>query len=196
MGATTRRLPRRPHRRTERMRARLAPARPQRESGTLGAWWARLRSAPALSGLALAAVALLVLSNVYWFGRVNGLERRAAAGESALAGLANATAIELRAEALAPGAQGVVYKSTDGQTAVLCVYGMPALPAGKAYQLWLTNNGGRESGGLFTVSDYGFGLLIVRPGRALREYSGLGVTVEPAGGSAGPTSPRVIGGSL
>jgi anti-sigma-K factor RskA len=177
---------------TERMRERLAPSR---HEAAPSAWWTRLRGAflvPALS----AAVLLLVLTNVYWFGRVNHLDHQVAEQASLVASLANAPATALRGEASAPYAQGVVYASTSGQAALLCVYGMPALPSDKAYQLWLIKDGKRESGGVFQVSDKGFGFLMVKPAHPLTDYSAVGITIEPIGGSLAPTSPRVLGGNL
>jgi anti-sigma-K factor RskA len=177
---------------TERMRRRLEPARQQAAPEP---WWARLRIraiVPALS----AAVLLLVISNLYWAGRVNRLEQQATRQAASLAGLAGAPAIPLRADGSGGWSQGVVYAPADGQMALLCVYGMPALTPDKTYQLWLIKDGKRDSGGIFRVTQDGFGLLVIRPERPLSEYSAVGITVEPAGGSPGPTSPRVLGASL
>jgi anti-sigma-K factor RskA len=176
----------------ERMQHRLAPPR---QDVAPAPWWTRLRSRLLVPGLAF-AVLLLVITNFYWFSRTSGLQHQLTEQASLLASLANASAISLHADAPAPNAQGVVYASTKGQIALLCVYGMPELPPDKAYQVWLIKDGKRESGGMFQVSEYGFGFLMVKPTRPLNEYSALGITVEPIGGSPAPTSPRVLGGSL
>ena len=164
--------------------------------GPPGPWWAGLRLravAPVLVGLVL----LLAVTNFYWAGRVNRLERQRTEQASAFARLlAEAPTIPLIADTPPAYMQGVVYAPTQGQLALLCVYDMPALPADKAYQLWLIRDGMRDSGGVFQVSKDGFGLLVIRPDRPLSEYSALGITVEPAGGSPAPTSPRVLGASL
>jgi anti-sigma-K factor RskA len=177
---------------TERMRERLAPLRNEAASR---AWWIRLRGALLVPALA-AVVLLLVVTNIYWFGRMNRLDRQVTEQASLVASLADAPATALRGEASAPYAQGVVYASTSGQAALLCVYGMPALPSDKAYQLWLIKDGKRESGGVFQVSANGFGFLMVKPAHPLTDYSSVGITVEPIGGSPAPTSPRVLGGNL
>jgi anti-sigma-K factor RskA len=177
---------------TERMRQRLAPAR---HEAAPRAWWTRLRGAFVVPALA-AAVLLLLVTNLYWFGQMNRLDRQVAQQASLVASLANAPTIPLSAEASAPYAQGVVYPSTDGQAALLCVYGMPALPPDKVYQLWLIKDGKRESGGVFQVNEGGFGFLMVKPARPLTDYGSVGITIEPIGGSPAPTSPRVLGGSL
>jgi anti-sigma-K factor RskA len=177
---------------TEHMRRRLAPApRP----ATPGSWWASLRLravGPALAGL----IFVLAITNFYWVGRVNRLERQATDPAAFLARLADAPTVALTADTPESYAQGVVYRPTDSPIALLCVYGMPALPADKTYQLWLIKDGQRDNGGLFRVSKDGFGLLVIRPNRPLSDYSAVGVTVEPAGGSPAPTSPRVLGANL
>jgi anti-sigma-K factor RskA len=177
---------------TERMQRRLAPA-PQEVAPR--PWWARLRPRPAVFALG-AAVLLLAVTNFYWFGRMKGLEQRTAAPAASFSWLADAAAVPLRADGSGAWAQGVVYAPKDAQPALLCVYGMPALPVGKSYQVWLIKDGKRDSGGLFQVSPDGFGLLVLRPQRPLSEYNAVGITVEPAGGSPAPTSPRVLGASL
>jgi anti-sigma-K factor RskA len=90
----------------------------------------------------------------------------------------------------------VLYFRPESQVAALHVYGLPLLEEGKVYQLWLIWDGQRESGGLFEVNEEGEGTLLIQAQRALGEYQAVGVTVEPTGGSPGPTSPRVIGGKL
>jgi anti-sigma-K factor RskA len=177
---------------TERMRRRLAASRPEQKPAP---WWARLRLgtlAPVLGALVL----LLAITNFYWVGRVNRLQHQANEQSAFLARLADAPAVPLTAEAAAPYAQGVVYRPIDSPVALLCVYGLPALPTDKSYQLWLIKEGQRDSGGLFRVTQDGFGLLVIRPEHPLSEYSAVGITVEPAGGSPAPTSPRVLGASL
>ena len=167
---------------TERMRERLTPVR---HEAAPRAWWSRLRGAFLVPALA-AAVLLLLVTNLYWFGRMNRLDRQVTEQASLVASLANAPAIALRGEASAPYAQGVVYASTSGQAALLCVYGMPTLPSDKAYQLWLIKDGKRESGGVFQVSDNGFGFLMVRPAYPLTDYSSVGITSNPSVGAPRP----------
>ncbi len=177
---------------TERMQRRLAPVTTQT---TLTPRWARFRKAWAIPALA-AAIVLLVSTNVYWFGRTTVLERQSVAQALAFTGLANAPAVSLRADASATRGQGMFYASDDGQIALVCVYYMPELPADKTYQVWLLKDGVRESGGVFNVTQDGFGLAVIRPQGSLADYDAVGITVEPAGGSSAPTSPRVIGASI
>ena len=89
----------------------------------------------------------------------------------------------------------VLYKPTLEQ-AILVAGDMPTLPADKVYQLWLVRDGQRTSGGTFTVDASGRGQALVHPPLPIKEYQSMGVTVEPTGGSPGPTGTRVLRGTL
>lgn len=91
-------------------------------------------------------------------------------------------------------AVGFIYVRADSDLAFLVVYGLPPLPQGTRYQLWLVRPGGtRESGGMFTVDGGGNGQLMVRAPATFAAYTAVGLTVEPWEGSSGPTTPRVAG---
>ena len=94
----------------------------------------------------------------------------------------------------APQARGVLVSSPDGRYGTLVVDGLPNLDAGKTYQLWLNRDGDRVSGGLFTVGRTGYGALKVDPHIPLSQYNRFGITIEPEGGSPGPTGAKVMGG--
>ena len=173
------------------LRRRLAPPAPPTRSRSRFAWF----RAPAFA-LALAAVLLLFLSNAYWWTRVNRLERQLTLQATAIPLVATGQRIRLQGDAPAPQAWGELHFQPHAQVAVLEVHRLPALPPGKVYQLWLIRNGQRDSGGIFQVDARGEGTLLVTSPKPLQAYDAVGVTVEPAGGSPGPTSPRVIGGRL
>jgi anti-sigma-K factor RskA len=61
---------------------------------------------------------------------------------------------------------------------------------------WLIENGQRTSGGVFSVSQEGYGSLRVSSPQPLSNYSAFGITVEPVGGSPGPTGNKVLGSPL
>ncbi len=74
---------------------------------------------------------------------------------------------------------------------------MPALPSGMTYQLWLVDSEGkRTSGGMFTVDSQGRGWLMGHSPQPLNRYKSVGVTMEPWGGSPGPTGAKMLGGNL
>jgi anti-sigma-K factor RskA len=76
--------------------------------------------------------------------------------------------------------------------AMLYAKAFPGLPADQVYQLWLTYNGERQSGGLFTVDGQGNGVLLFSVPHPLDQAEVIGITPEPKGGSAAPTSDPVV----
>jgi len=157
----------------------------------------RPRSARVAGLVALvASLLLLFTTNLYWLTRVAEVEEQVAVQATAIAALAESPRVTLVGEAAAPDARGVLYFRPESKVAALHIYGLPPLEEGKVYQLWLIWDGQRESGGVFEVNEEGEGTLLIKAQRALGEYQAVEVTMEPGGGSPGPTSPRVIGGKL
>jgi anti-sigma-K factor RskA len=96
---------------------------------------------------------------------------------------------------VAPGASGVLVLTADGRQATLIVEGLPPLAAGEQYQLWLIQDGQRSNGGVFSVDPAGYHTMPVLAPQTITGYNAFGITIEPAGGSPGPTGPRVLGGA-
>lgn len=94
------------------------------------------------------------------------------------------------------GASGVLVVSPNGQDGTLVVTGLTVLDTSHQYQLWLIKDGQRNSGGVFSVSEDKYGSLWIYSEQPLRSYSQFGVTIEPSGGSPGPTGEKVLGGSF
>ena len=78
----------------------------------------------------------------------------------------------------------------------LIVEDAPLLDSHHQYQLWLIADGKRTSGGVFSVNSSGYGVLDVSASRPLEEFEAVGITIEPNGGSSGPTGKKVLGGNL
>ena len=95
------------------------------------------------------------------------------------------TAPDARIETARASAGGSVTVVTSAalREAVISTTGMAALPSGRAYQVWVMSPSGARSAGLL----HGTSLLAsaVRPGDR------IGITVEPARGSARPTTSPV-----
>jgi anti-sigma-K factor RskA len=153
--------------------------------------WQRLlgmirRISPFWSLASLVLVVVLITSNVLLWSQVNRLNAAQPAGMQL---------INLKGAAAVPGASGLIVISTDGRHGTLVVDDLPPLDQSKQYQLWLIKDGQRTNGGVFSVSPDGYGSLWVSSPEPLAGYSSFGVTVEPAGGSPGPTGEKVLGGN-
>lgn len=102
---------------------------------------------------------------------------------SAADGIIKAADVRLVSEKLSNGAEVKVYRSTKKNAAVLVAKKMPAAPLGKVYELWFRNGKQMIPAGTFSTGD--------RPvlfRGAANQASGVGITVEPQGGSEQPTT--------
>lgn len=78
--------------------------------------------------------------------------------------------------------------------AILIVQDLPPLPETQSYQIWLIQpDGKRISAGLFRpTSDELYTAQMIVPSQPFTSFIGLGVTIEPAGGSEAPTGQRIF----
>jgi anti-sigma-K factor RskA len=145
----------------------------------------RAQPAWALAGLLL--IVILAAGNVWLLWRVNRLE--AATPE-------NFQVVLLAGTDKAPTASGILVINQDGESGTLVVDSLPPLDEARQYQLWLIQDGKRSNGGVFSVLPNGYGTLAIYSEQPLNNFSTFGITVEPAGGSPGPTGDKVLGGNL
>ncbi|MFF7641838.1 anti-sigma factor domain-containing protein [Streptomyces canus] len=136
----------------------------------------------------LAAATALGGTTVWQYQRAE--DARGQAGRSArvtdeIAAVLSAPDARTRAARLADGATGTVVVSRGLDKAVFAVSGMARPPGGKVYQLWFDDDGTMRSAGLM---DPGRSDQAVLMRGAVDGASGMGVTVEPDGGSKRPTS--------
>ncbi|GAB4480361.1 MAG: anti-sigma factor [Anaerolineae bacterium] len=97
----------------------------------------------------------------------------------------------------APEALGVMVLTPGQPEGVLVVSSLAPLPGNQQYQLWLIEaDGSRDSGAVFSPDAAGRARVAVTGRKPLPEYTSFGITIEPAGGSPGPTGPKVLGGDL
>jgi anti-sigma-K factor RskA len=162
--------------------------RPRRPRKRVPRFWTVPRLAPAWAAAGALVLAILIGFNALLWRQVRRLEARTERLRSQL--------VALEATESAPQARGLMIIDAGQQTATLVVEGLPALDPDRRYQLWLIRDGQRTSGGLFSVSPGGVGVLVVTAPQPLGNYQAFGVTVEPAGGSPGPIGPRVLGGRI
>ena len=102
----------------------------------------------------------------------------------------------LRPADTAAAGRGMMVTSSDGRDCLLAVLDLPALNGGEVYQVWLIKDDVMTSGGVFTVDSTGYGQTVIRPTNPMWEFDSIGITVEPAGGSSGPTGQQVLLGDL
>ena len=89
---------------------------------------------------------------------------------------------------------GSVLLDREQNTVALVMWHLPTLPQNQTYQIWLIEpNGHRVSAGLFrSQEDMTYTTEPVFAKQSLSNFVGIGVTVEPTGGSDQPTGPRVF----
>ena len=149
-------------------------------------FWERLLPAWGLASLFL-IVALAGSSVVLW-QRVSHLEFMTAPG--------GMRAVPLTAPDESSSATGFVLISPDGDAGALAVDGLPPLGESQQYQVWLTRDGQRTSGAVFSTDEHSYGGTRIRVPGSLLDYSSVGITIEPAGGSPQPTGRQVLRGTL
>ena len=143
---------------------------------------------PAWSAAAAILIIVLGAGNLLLWDRVRHLRHEIQSGDAHL--------IELEGEEGAPSAEGYLYISDDGREGTLIAEELPVLTKDQVYQVWLIQDGSRTSGGVFSVSDDGYGSLRIISSSPLNTFSSIGVSIEPAGGSISPTGEKVLGGEL
>lgn len=146
------------------------------------------------------ALVLLLVLNAYSTYQVYSLKQ----GQAELSGHYDSeqTAIAMLAY---PGTQSIGFDQNGVSGSLLVdkkrnllavfVWHLPTPPSGKAYQMWLVDpQGDRTSGGfLVPEADQPFVVAVIASQQPLSDFTGLGVTVEPKGGSLKPTGPKVLG---
>jgi anti-sigma-K factor RskA len=182
-----------PARVKQQLMRRIGRLRAATEPTLRSGWWQQLaglfrRPARAWALTSLILIVALAASNIWIWQRLD----RSGEGNKA----DGMQVVALAPTSAAPDATGRLVISMDGEYGTLVVDGLPALDAGHQYQLWLIRDGQRVSGGVFSVSQSGYAALEISAPEPLASYPSVGITVEPAGGSPGPTGEKVLGGSL
>jgi anti-sigma-K factor RskA len=171
----------------QRLLARIAAESPAAAAPVGQSLWQRLVDfsrwiAPVWTPLSLLLIAGMLVANLWLW--------RSLPPAPALA------AVPLTGTDTAPQAYGFITAAPGSPAGTLVAQGLPPLDPARQYQLWLIRDGQRTSGGLFSVSPEGAGILSIQAPQPLLSYDAFGITVEPAGGSPGPTGDRVLRGEL
>jgi anti-sigma-K factor RskA len=142
---------------------------------------------PALRITGLIVIVALVFSNVLLIVQNNQLSQ---------AEPKPFRTVMLRSSDTNNNANALLVISDQGQFGTLVTDHLAALNDQQEYQLWLIKDGKRTSGGVFKVTQTGYGWLKIESKTSLLEFQSFGVTIEPKGGSPGPTGPKVLGGNF
>jgi anti-sigma-K factor RskA len=89
-----------------------------------------------------------------------------------------------------PAGTATVVLSRRMRALVLTTAGLPTLPAGQCYQLWLIGPAGERSAGMLPASRNGMTSPMVATGLAPGDWAGL--TIEPEGGTQHPTTSPIL----
>ncbi|GAA1736671.1 anti-sigma factor [Luedemannella helvata] len=182
-----------PPRLRERVLAEITRTRQTRRSGTddtssVRRWrrWAALASAAVVVAVA-AATASWVVSDQ----RVREERARAdrlAADQAEMNDVLTAADLMVRTVPVA-GGRVTLAESRSREAAVVVMSDLPVPPDGRVYQLWLMRGQAEAVSAAVMEPGQRAGMALVPE---LGDADQVGVTVEPAGGSTGPTSPALV----
>lgn len=139
---------------------------------------------------AAAAVALFVGGNLIGVANANNALHEQQAQAASLVELSAASDVQRASSTVAGGGQATLIWSLDLRRSAVLIDELPTLPAGKTYQLWYIDAAGARSAGTFESTDGGTTWHVLDG-----KMSGgdtVGVTVEPDGGSAQPTTKPIL----
>jgi anti-sigma-K factor RskA len=106
-----------------------------------------------------------------------------------------AKAVQLAGLGSNPGAVGHTFINYSQKKAIVYAFGLAPLPAGKTYELWWIDAGGRPvPAGTFGVDAKGSARVVVDRVEGAEGIKAWAVTTEPAGGVPQPTGEMVLKG--
>jgi anti-sigma-K factor RskA len=147
--------------------------------------------------MAIAAVLVVAVVGVWGIGlqnRVSQAEQQAAELSQAIAAFSEpGSSVAILRDANDPNASGFAAVSPEGNVYVVMA-GLPDAPAGQVYQAWYIADGQPVSAGLMPADENG--LIVMNGSPPAPGTSTVAITVEPAGGSAQPTSDPIVVGEL
>jgi anti-sigma-K factor RskA len=142
------------------------------------------RLAAALAAAALVVVATLGITQVVTRHQPGG----APTANAAISRVVTAADAQTETARTSAGGTVTVVVSAGQRAAVVSATGMRSLPASETYQLWVIGPHGARSAGLLS----GTGQVGAVLASGVASGDRIGITVEPAGGTASPTTTPVI----
>lgn len=147
--------------------------------------WAR----PVVTALAAVFLVAAVLFGVMAVGTQHRLNQ-AQAREHMLAAVLTAPDAKMMSAPVTGGGSATVVMSHREQALAFSSAGLPRLPAGKAYELWLMGPPRVRSAAMLPKPTHGMTAPVIATG--LRSGDTVELTVEPTGGSAQPTGHPIL----
>lgn len=147
--------------------------------------WAR-PALTALAALCLIAAVVLGVTTVVTQHRLNQAQAR----EHMLAAVLTAPDAKMMSAPVTGGGTATVVMSHREQALAFSSAGLPRLPAGKAYQLWLMGPPRVRSAAMLPRATHGMTSPVIATG--LRSGDTVELTVEPSGGAAHPTGRPIL----
>jgi anti-sigma factor RsiW len=145
---------------------------------------------PWLSGaVALASIAVAVFFGLAQSHTQDELNQ-ARAQNQALSVVLSAPRVQVLSQVSTSGGKAIVVLAAERHELAVVTTGLPALPAGKVYQLWLISKAKITSAGLLPTAKSGQTPAVLATG--LVKGDALGLTVEPAPGSAQPSTKPIV----
>lgn len=149
------------------------------------------RSMPRLVLAACLAAAVMGGGAAVWqYQQAQDAQRQLEASEEsneAMMRVLTAPDVRVSSGDLPEGASGTLLLSPGEDRAVFVSAGMPSPPEGMVYQLWFNDDGTMRPAGLMNPDDGPASAAVLMDG-PVGSASGMGITVEPSGGSPEPTS--------
>jgi len=145
---------------------------------------------PWLSGVV--ATASIVVAVLFGFAQAHTRDElnQVKAENQAISLLLSAPEAKLLTHTVTHGGVATVVLAADRHELAVVTTGLPALPAGQVYQLWLIGKPKIVSAGLLPAAKNGQTPAVLATGVVKGDT--LGLTVEPAGGSAQPTTTPIL----
>jgi anti-sigma-K factor RskA len=145
---------------------------------------------PWLSGVV--ATASIVVAVLFGFAQAHTRDElnQVKAENQAISLLLSAPEAKLLTHTVTHGGVATVVLAADRHELAVVTTGLPALPSGQVYQLWLIGKPKIVSAGLLPAAKNGQTPAVLATGVVKGDT--LGLTVEPAGGSAQPTTTPIL----
>jgi anti-sigma-K factor RskA len=145
---------------------------------------------PWLSGVV--AAASIVVAVLFGFAQAHTQDElnQVRAQNKAISLLLSSPQVTLLSKSTTRGGVATVVLSAARHQLAVVTSGLPALPPGRVYQLWLIGKTTTTSAGLLPAANAGQTPPVLASGVVKGDT--LGLTVEPAGGSAQPTTTPIL----